>query len=334
MQSRFLEDPPFIKNAKPARLDGTGLAFLALWLGALQYVCDKGQEDGWFGSSLIRWMAITCIVGFIAWIVRERFAKSPLVDLCIFLNRNFAISCLLIGLFGACIYGVVAILPLFYQTLLGYNATSAGLAVAPRGIGAMFSSVVVGIIVSRVDSRKLIALGFVIFGLTAYWTANITLQISFWSLFWPTLISGTALGLIFVPLSGTALATLPPEQLGNGSALFNLIRNIGGSIGISAVNTIAQRRFQAHRGELVTSLGGTNLAVQRYIASLTAAMKSHVGPRFAMQRAYASLQTTLDSQAQLWAYVDDFRYLALLCGGCVLVVMFLKRTKGSAEPAG
>jgi len=143
-----------------------------------------------------------------------------------------------------------------------------------------------------------------------------------------------ALGLVFVPLSGTALATLPPEQLGNGSALFNLIRNIGGSIGISAVNTIAQRRFQAHRGELVTSLSGTSLAVQRYIASLTTAMQRHVGPHLAMQRAYASLQTTLDGQAQLWAYVDDYRYLALLCGGCVLVVMFLKRTKGSAEPAG
>jgi MFS transporter, DHA2 family, multidrug resistance protein len=334
MQSRFLEDPPFIKKARPGPLDATGLAFLALFLGSLQYVCDKGQEDDWFGSSLIRWMAIVCIVGFIAWIVRERSAKSPLVDLCIFLNRNFAIGCLLIGLFGACVYGVTTILPLFYQTLLGYDATSAGLAVASRGIGAMVSSAVVGIIVSRVDSRKLIALGFVIFGLTAYWTANITLQIGFWSLFWPTLISGTALGLIFVPLSGTALATLPPEQLGNGSALFNLIRNIGGSIGISAVNTIAQRRVQAHRGELVTSLGGTSLAVQRYIASLTAAMQRHVGPHLAMQRAFARLQATLDGQAQLWAYVDDFRYLALLCGGCVLVVMFLKRTKGSAEPVG
>ncbi len=159
LQSKFLEDPPFIKKAKPGRLDGTGLAFLALWLGALQVVCDKGQEDDWFGSSLIRWMAVTCIVGFVAWIVRERVAKSPLVNLRIFLNRNFAVGCLLIGLFGACIYGVTTILPLFFQTLLGYDATSAGLAVAPRGIGAMVGAIVVGIIVSRVDSRKLIAHG-------------------------------------------------------------------------------------------------------------------------------------------------------------------------------
>ena len=334
MQSRFLEDPPFIKKAKPGRLDATGLGFLALFLGALQYVCDKGQEDDWFGSILIRWMAITCIVGFVAWIIRERMAKSPLVDLSLFRDRNFAVGCLLVGLFGACIYGVTTILPLFYQTLLGYDATSAGMAVAPRGIGAMFSSVAVGILVSRVDSRKLIALGFVVFGLTSFWTSNITLQLGPFSLFWPILISGTALGLIFVPLSGTALGTLPPTKLGSGAALFNLIRNVGGSIGISAVNTIAQRRFQNHRGELVSRLGGTSLAVQRSIAGVTAAMQRHVGPRLAMQRAFLSLQITLDGQAQLLAYMDDFRYMALLCGGCVLVVLLLKRTKASAEPEG
>jgi DHA2 family multidrug resistance protein len=198
----------------------------------------------------------------------------------------------------------------------------------------MFSAVAVGILVSRVDSRKLIALGFVVFGLTAYWTSNMTLQIGPYSLLWPTLISGTALGLIFVPLSGTALGTLPQTKLGSGSALFNLVRNVGGSIGISAVNTIAQRRLQDHRAELVRSLGGTSPAVQRYIGSATAAMQRHVGPHLAMQRAYSGLETILNGQAQLWAYMDDFRYMALLCGGCVLVVLLLKKTKSSAEAAG
>jgi DHA2 family multidrug resistance protein len=198
----------------------------------------------------------------------------------------------------------------------------------------MFSAVAVGIMVSRVDSRKLIGLGFVIFGLTSYWTSNMALDIGPYSLLWPTLISGSALGLIFVPLSGTALGMLPNEKLGSGAAMFNLIRNVGGSIGISAVNTIAQRRLQSHRGEMVRSLGGTSLAAQRYIASLTAAMQRHAGPHVAVRRAYGALQSTLDGQAQLWAYVDDFRYMSLLCGGCVLVVMLLKRTKGSSEPSG
>ncbi len=334
MQSKFLEDPPFIKNAKPGPLDGTGLAFLALWLGALQVVCDKGQEDDWFGSSLICWMTVACILGFAAWIVREGGAKSPLVDLSLFRNRNFAIGCVLVGLFGACVYGVTTILPLFFQNLLGYDATSSGLAVAPRGIGAMFSAIGVGILVNRVDTRKLIALGFVTFGLTSYWTSNMDLQIGPFSLFWPILLSGTALGLIFVPLSGTTLGLLPQSKLGSGAALFNLIRNVGGSVGISAVNTVAQRGLQSHRAQMVNSLGGTSLAVQRTIGSVTGAMQRHVGPRLAMERAYSTLQTTLNGQAQLWAYIDDFQYMAMLCGGCVLVVFLLKKTKASAEAAG
>jgi DHA2 family multidrug resistance protein len=334
LQSRVLEDPPFIKKTKAGRLDVIGLSFLALGLGALQVVCDKGQEDDWFGSSLIRWMAVLCVVGLVAWIIRELTADSPLVDLRIFVNRNFAIGCVLVGAFGACIYGVTTILPLFYQTLLGYDATTAGLAVASRGIGAMFASVAVGIIVSKVDPRKLIGLGFVIFGLTAYWSSILTLQIGFWSLFWPTLISGTALALVFVPLSGVALGTLPQARLATGSALFNLTRNVGGSIGISLVNTIATRHTQTHRQELVSSLTGTSLVVRSYIASQTTFMQRHVGPLLATRRAYSGLQNILNNEATLWGYIDDFRYLAILCAGCAITVMLLKRTEGSTEPAG
>jgi len=334
LQSKFLEDPPFIKNAKVGRLDAIGLAFLALGLGALQVVCDKGQEDDWFGSSLIKWMTLLCVAGLVAWFFRERSAASPLVDLTIFRDRNFAIGCLLVGLFGACIYGVTTILPLFYQTLLGYDATKAGLAVAPRGVGAMFASVVVGVIVSKMDGRKLIGLGFTIFGLTAYWSSNLTLQIGYWSLFWPTLISGTGLALVFVPLSGTALGTLPQKKLATGSAMFNLMRNVGGSIGISFVNTVTTRHLQTHRQELVASVTGTSLVVQRYITSQTTLMQRHAGPLLATRRAYNGLQTIVNNEATLLGYIDDFRYLAMLCAGCVIVVMFLKRTTGGAEPAG
>jgi len=334
LQSRVLEDPPFIKNTKPGRLDIIGLSFLALGLGALQIVCDKGQEDDWFGSNLIRWMVVLCVVGLIAWIIRELTADEPLVNLRIFLNRNFAIGCVLVGLFGACIYGVTSILPLFYQTLLGYDATMAGLAVAPRGLGAMVASLAVGMFVSKVDPRKLIGLGFLVFGATAYWSSVLTLDIGFWSLFWPTLISGTGLALVFVPLSGVALGTLPQAQLATGSAMFNLMRNVGGSIGISFVNTIATRHAQTHRQEMVGSLTATSFAVRSYIASQTALMQRHVGPLAASRRAYSSLQSLLDSDATLWGYIDDFRYLAVLCAICVVAVMLLKRTEGSGEPAG
>ena len=334
LQSRVLEDPPFIKNAKAGRLDIIGLAFLGVGLGALQIVCDKGQEDDWFGSSLIRWMTVFFLFGLAAWIVRELTARSPLVNLRIFRDRNFAIGCLLVSFFGASIYGVTTILPLFYQTLLGYDATKAGLAVASRGVGAMFASLIVGVLVSKMDSRKLIGLGFLVFGACAYWSTNLTLDIGFWSLFWPTLISGTGLALVFVPLSGVALGTIPQAQLATGSALFNLMRNVGGSIGISFVNTVATRHAETHRQELAASLTGMSLVVQSYIASQTVSMQRHVGPLVASRRAYSSLQTLLENDATLWGYIDDFKYLAILCALCVFAVMFLKRTEGAGEPAG
>src|SRR5277367_2005438 len=144
MIMRFVQDPPYIKNAKPGKIDGIGLGMLAVWLGALQIILDKGQEDDWFGATWIRWTALLLAVSFIAFLWREFTHDKPLVDLRIMLNRNFGVGCIQIGVFGAVVYGMITILPLFYQTLLGYTALSAGLAVAPRGIGAIFAMPFVG----------------------------------------------------------------------------------------------------------------------------------------------------------------------------------------------
>jgi len=136
--SRFVEDPPYIKNAKAGKLDGIGLGLLALWLGALQIVLDKGQEDDWFGAIWIRWAVAIMVIGFVAFLYRELTHDKPLVRLSVFKNRNFAVGCLLIFLFGGVIYGLVTLLPLFFQELLGYTALAAGLAVSPRGLGSLF----------------------------------------------------------------------------------------------------------------------------------------------------------------------------------------------------
>jgi len=298
-----------------------------LWLGALQVVCDKGQEDDWFGSNLICTMSVLFVLGFVIWLIREKTARAPLVDLSIFANRNFAVGSGLIALFGACIYGVTTIFPLFYQNTLGYDATNSGLIVAPRGIGAVFAAICVALLVSKMDPRILISVGFCIFGACAYWFSLLNYNIGFWSLFLPILISGVGLAMIFSPLAGITLGTLPEKQLGNGSALFNLLRNVGGSIGISFVNTIAERHLQSHSNELSRSLVGTRHVVQNDVSALTSFMARHVGPHLAMQRAYAELSATLTNQAQTMAYADDFRYLAVMSLGCAAAVFVLKKTK-------
>lgn len=170
------------------------------------------------------------------------------MKLSVLMNRNFAFGCLLIGLFGAVIYAMVAILPLFYQTVTGYTASAAGLAVSPRGLGAVFIMPAVGVLTSKIDNRWLIAAGFLLFAWASYAMGELTLQISQWSLTWPIIVSGAASGLVFVPLSTLAMGTLKNEQIGNASGLYNLLRNIGGSIGISVANTLVTRHSQTHHG--------------------------------------------------------------------------------------
>ncbi len=251
LQSKLLEDPPYISQAKPGRLDSIGLGLLAIWAGALQFICDKGQEEDWFGSPWICWAALFFVLALAAFLVRELTADKPLLNLRILANRNFGGGCAVIFLFGTCVYSITTILPLFYQTLMGYSATSAGLAVSPRGLGSFCAALLAGRLVTKMDPRKLVAIGFIMLVWTSLWTSSLTLDIAPSTLFWPIVLTGFAFPLIFVPLSGAALGTLPQAELGNASGLYNLLRNLGGSIGIAAANTITVRHMQTHRGELV-----------------------------------------------------------------------------------
>jgi DHA2 family multidrug resistance protein len=326
MISRYVEDPQYIKEARPGKFDGIGLGLLAVWLGCLQIILDKGQEDDWFGATWIRWAAAVLVTSLVAFLIRELRAKKPLVDLKIFRHRNFTIGCILIGLFGAGIYGLITLLPLFYQELMGYTAFAAGWAVSPRGIGAICAMPVIGYLTAKMDNRWLIAFGFAMFGAASLWFGEVNLGIGQWTFLWAILISGFGSGCVFVPLSTTTMAFLKNEEIGNASGLYNLFRNIGGSIGISVVNTIVARHEQLHRTELAGSLDpgrpgvrSTLLGMQQYLSTQGASSAD------ALRRAYALLNLTLTGQARLWAYVDDFRYMAIACFACVPLVFTLKK---------
>jgi len=335
MISKYVEDPPYVKNAHPGKFDGIGLGLLAVWLGALQIILDKGQEDDWFGATWIRWATAILVVSFVAFIIREFRHKQPLVDLRVFRHRNFTLGCILIALFGASIYGMVTLLPLFYQELMGYTALAAGWAVSPRGIGAICAMPIIGYLTSKMDNRWLIAFGFALFGGASLWFGEVNLSIGQWSFLWAILISGFGSGCVFVPLSTTTMAFLKNEEIGNASGLYNLLRNIGGSIGISVVNTIVARHEQVHRNELAGSLNAGRIPVhdtiygmQQYLISQGASSAT------ALQQAYALIGQSLRTQARLWSYVDDFRYMALACFGCVPIVFLLKKTVGKKGTVG
>lgn len=330
MITRYVQDPSYIRDARPGRFDRIGFGLLALWLALLQIILDKGQEDDWFGADWIRWATFILVVSFVAFIIWELKRHSPLVNLKVFRNRNFAFGCVLIALFGAAIYGLVTLLPLFYQELLGYTALNAGIAVSPRGIGAIIAMPMIGVLTSRIDNRYLIGFGFFLFAVCSLWFAHVDLQISQWTLLWPIILSGFGSGCVFVPLSTTTMAGLRNEEIGNASGLYNLLRNIGGSIGISVVNTIVARHEQVHRAEMVHSLSPNNPALQQQFNGLQSLLNQNSGPSgptlaTESQRALGLINGMVNQQARLWSYVDDFRYLAVACFLCVPIVFMLKK---------
>jgi len=333
MIMRYVHDPIYIRDAKPGRFDGIGFGLLAIWLGALQIVLDKGQEDDWFGATWIRWAVTILAVCFVSFLVWELRARNPLVKLRVFLNRNFTLGCLLIGLFGGVIYGMITLLPLLYQELLGYNALDAGMAVSPRGLGSLVAMPLIGLISSRIDNRWLIGIGFTIFGFCGLWFAKVNLDISQYSFLWPVIISGFGASMVFVPLASTSMASLPNEEIGNAAGLFNLLRNIGGSIGISIVNTVVARHEQVHRVEMSGHMNHANTSFQQMLNGATALTERIGGSPL---QAYQIIDHVLGQQARLRAYVDDFQYMAAVCFLCVPIVLLLRKViakKGAVSAA-
>jgi MFS transporter, DHA2 family, multidrug resistance protein len=333
MATAFVEDPPYIKNQRPGRIDYIGFGLMALGLAALQIVFDKGQEDDWFSSPFIVRATLTATIALAAFIIWELRSKEPIVNLRVLANRNFAVGTALITAMGVVLYGTVALLPLFLQTLLGYPALESGLAVSPRGIGAVISMIVVGRLVGKIDGRYLIMFGFALVGFSTYLLADINLEISVGSIVWPQVLSGLAIGFVFVPLTIMATGTLTNEQLGNATGIFNLMRNIGGSFGIAAVTTMLARGAQLHQATMVSHLSPYDPVYQQHLRELAAVFANRGNPATAMQRAVGSTYETLVGQATLLAYIDNFRLLAFLCLVCVPAALLFKRIKkGRAAP--
>jgi MFS transporter, DHA2 family, multidrug resistance protein len=334
MISRFVHDPPYISKARVPAFDRYGFAALVVWTGCLQVVLDKGQEDDWFGATWIRWAVFFLITSFIYFVWHCWRDKDTIVDLKVLKDRNFLLGSILIFMFGVGIYSTVTVLPLFYQELLGYTAFTAGIVVAPRGIGSICGMPIIGYLSSKIDPRYLLTFGFLTFGLTTLYFGNVTLDISPTTLFLPILITGFGLSFVFVPISTAAYGTLDTKQIGNASGLFNLMRNVGGSIGISIASTLLTRRADVHQNEIINSVPRTGQQFQNSLGSVTQFLTNPYGHSNAADPAQASLYLQLGRQATLWAFVDVFRWLSLLCFFCVGIVWLFKKVKPGKPPAG
>ena len=330
LTSRLIQDPPYFRRRKlgETRIDYVGLGFVALGLGTLQVVLDKGQRDDWFESRFIVMMSLISVVSLLFVIFWEWGQKDAIVDLHLFRDRNFGISNLLMFMLGFALLGSTLLLPLFMQTLLGYTAQQSGLALMPGGFMIMALLPLVGFLLSRYSPRWLLVFGLVVLSASLFHMTTFNLQIDFRTTAIARLLQAVGMAFLFVPINTAAYAFLPREKNNAASGLMNLARNIGGSVGISVVTTMLDRRTQVHLTNLSRNLSPANPAFRAMLRGAATAMQAHgASPAKATQRAYALVQSTVQRQAVMLSYIDCFWFLgvAILC--MIPAVFLMKKSK-------
>jgi MFS transporter, DHA2 family, multidrug resistance protein len=315
----FLSDTT--RNAT-AKLDWFGFGTLSLAIAAMQVLLDRGEELDWFGSGEIVAEAIIAVSAFYLFLVHTFTAREPFVRLSLFRDPNFTAGVLFIAIVGLTYYASLALQPPYLQNLMNYPIVSAGLVLGPRGIGTMGSMLIVGRLIGRVDTRLLLALGL---GLTAwsfYVMTGWTPDVSQMTIVVVGIIQGIGLGFLFVPLSVITLSTLAPERRAEGAGLYSLSRNIGSSIGISVVNSLLTRNTQVNHAEIARSVTSVNRAFE----DLT--ITQFWDPISAAGR--ATLDAVVTQQAQIIAYMDDYKLLMIATLAAIPLLVIFKKPPRSA----
>jgi DHA2 family multidrug resistance protein len=325
----FIFDPPYIKRSNRG-IDYWGIGLLALGVAALQIVLDKGQEDDWFSSHLITILAVVASVGIAAFIVRELRTSDPVVQLRVFKGRTYAAGVFLMTVVGFVLYGSLLLVPVFLQTLLGYPALNAGIAMAPRGLGSFLMMPVVGTVMGKFDPRKVLACGLVGAAWSLYALSRLNLEAGYWDIFWPQFIQGAALAMLFVPLTTATMDPIPKEEMGNATSMFNLMRNLGGSFGIAAATTYLFRRQQYHTNQLGAHVTAFSPAARAMSTGLQANMVAHGSdPVTAARQAYVSIWGLIERQASMLSFVDTFVAMGVVFLLVLPLLLVMKRPRHS-----
>jgi DHA2 family multidrug resistance protein len=332
--SAVLFDPWYLK--KPGRIDTVGLVLMALGFLSLQLVLDQGERHEWFDSSLILVLAVLAVVTLVAFVLRELTTDEPILDLGVYADRNFAAGSLIMLTVMIGFFSSMVLLALFTQKVLGYDAWTSGLVLAPGGVGNLLSLVLAGRLITRMDQRWLLALGCVLNAYATYAMSAVSLGADYWALAWPRLIQGVGIGFIFVPLNTVALATIPRERMGNATVLLNVVRNLGGAIGVALLTTLLARRSQAHQATLVGHIDAWDPETAERLRAWAAHFAAQGADSFtAERRAVGVLYQEVTRQAQLLAFADDFWILFVLFGGALLLLPLLRRVRiAPATPRG
>jgi MFS transporter, DHA2 family, multidrug resistance protein len=331
---RFVEDPPYIAKLKAAglKLDYIGISLLALGIGALQILLDKGQEDDWFGSRFITTLVVISTVSLVSLVIWELYQKAPIIDVRMFKSFNFASSSLMMFMLGIMLFSSLVLMPQFLQTLVGYTSQLAGLALSAGGLVLLFEMPIMGQLTTKIQARRLIGFGWLSLSIAMFYsTQRIDLLISFSAATWLRIAQVIGLGFLFVPITLVAYIGIAPEKNNAVAGIVNFMRNMGSSVGTSMVTTLIARRSQFHQARLVQNVRVDNPNFVNSANGLAHRLAtSGVGKHEAQITAYAQIYQSLQAQAASLAYIDTFKVLAVGAAIMFFLSFLLKKNDPGA----
>ncbi|MEK6313158.1 MAG: DHA2 family efflux MFS transporter permease subunit [Burkholderia gladioli] len=334
---QLVEDPPWRRDGQRGiRIDYIGIGLIAIGLGCLQVMLDRGEDEDWFGSNFIRIFAVLAVAGLTGAGLWLRYAKKPVVDLACLRDRNFLLGCITIAMFAAVLYGSAVIVPQLAQQQLGYTATLAGLVLSPGAILITLEIPIVSRLMPHVQTRYLVGTGFVLLAASLVYSRTLVPDIDYRHLMLIRCAQSMAIGFLFVPITTLAYLTIPQRLNDDASALFTMFRNVAGSIGISVSTALIRERAQARMAHLSEHMSPLSQnfqdALQRNAQSISAL--SGVPPSAALQTANGRLYETFVSQATILAYIDVFAILAVFCAACIPLTFLFTPAKAAGGGGG
>ncbi len=305
------------------KIDTWGLALLVVGLGSLQVLLDKGQREDWFSSNLIIWLAVISAVALMFLIINELYSEHPIVDLRVFRHRTIAIGNLIVFLAFITLFGTIVLLSFFSQKMMGYTATLAGLVLAPGGLATMIVMPIVARLILKINAKYILAASIVGIATATFLMGRFNLLVDFPGIMWPRVVLGVGLACLFVPLTGLTLRQLPNEEMGNATAIYNLLRNLGGSVGIAFVTTMLARGAQIHQTYLASHVTPFDRAYQWSLSGPSSPLQ---GGGF-QAGAHALLYGRLLREANMLSFNDAFLILSGLMVLILPLVFFMKRIR-------
>ena len=317
---------PETRRNRGLGFDGFGFITLSLAIGFLQICLDRGELKDWFGSTEIIVEALLCGLFLYTFLVHTFLAERPFISPSLFADRNFSVSLVVVFVIGVILYSTLALLPPFLQNLLGYPVVTTGFVIAPRGIGTMIAMMLVGRIVDRIDARFLLAIGLALAAVSLYWIGGFTLDVGIQDIVMSGLVQGIGFGFIWVPVTAIAFSTLTPSRRTEAAGMFNLMRNIGASAGISIVTALLDRSTQVNHEQIGSVITPYNLLMRS--PEIQRVWDIH------NQFKAAALDAEITRQATMIGYINDYKMMTVLAIAAIPLVFLLsgrKRKEGAAE---